>query len=144
MPGRLAKIGGRGAKSLLSGGFPQEKSEMSVNRNGFGPRSSAGDWSNFVARLALFGGSTGAIGLPVFALIGRHQALEAMAWMGLSVAALTYDVWHILRALRGTRCGARGTPRPPHRNPTTTCFTSWIVAPVSQSATRNYHLQVRR
>src|SRR5262245_56698102 len=46
-----------------------------------------------------------AIGLPFLLLIGRHQALEAMTWMGISLSALTYDVWQILRAIRGPKVG---------------------------------------
>ena len=42
-----------------------------------------------------------AIGLPFLVLIGRHQPLEAMAWVGLSLGALVFDVRQILRAIGG-------------------------------------------
>jgi hypothetical protein len=41
-----------------------------------------------------------AIGLPFLLLIGRHQAVEAMAWMAVSLTGLIYDVWQILQAFR--------------------------------------------
>jgi hypothetical protein len=41
------------------------------------------------------------IALPFVLLLARHQPLEATAWLTLAIGALTYDVWHILRAIRG-------------------------------------------
>src|SRR5688572_16996054 len=50
----------------------------------------------------------GAIGLPFLILIGRHQPLEAAAWLGLSLGALIYDVRQILRTFRGSAASASG------------------------------------
>ena len=43
-------------------------------------------------------GST--IGLPFWLLAGRHQSLEAMLWLTLSIGAMAYDVWKILQVIR--------------------------------------------
>ena len=41
------------------------------------------------------------ISLPFMLLLARHQPLEAAAWLALAISAVTYDVWQILRAIRG-------------------------------------------
>jgi hypothetical protein len=81
-----------------------------------------------------------AIGLPFLLLIGRHQPMEAMAWMGLSISALTYDVWQILRAIRSPRGKTAATGAMSDDN------VLYILdsRPGQQVATRNYNLQVRR
>ena len=84
---------------------------------------------------------TGAIGLPFLLLIGRHQALEAMAWMGLSVTALTYDVWHILRSFRAP--AASGSAAAASRSDDKVLYIM-DSRPGQAVATRNYHLQVRQ
>jgi hypothetical protein len=38
--------------------------------------------------------------LPFVLLLLRHQPVEASAWLGLTIGALLYDVWLILRAKR--------------------------------------------
>jgi len=55
--------------------------------------------------------------LPFMLLLARHQPLEATAWLALAIGALTYDIWHIRRAIRGplaspsTYAGASNPPR---------------------------------
>ena len=88
-------------------------------------------------------GWASAIGLPFLVLIGRHQALEAMAWVGLSLGALTYDVWQILRAIRG-RQGAHGVTGMPAVSPDEGVLYIMDSRPGQPVATRNYDLQVRR
>jgi hypothetical protein len=85
------------------------------------------------------GAWVGAIGLPFLLLIGRHQALEAMAWMGISLGALTYDVWQILRAIRGPKVGGAAAAKGDDN-------VLYILdsRPGQAVATRNYNLQVRR
>jgi hypothetical protein len=57
------------------------------------------------------------IALPFMLLLTRHQPLEATAWLAIAVSALAYDVWQILRAIRGplaprsTYAGASNSPR---------------------------------
>jgi hypothetical protein len=80
-------------------------------------------------------GWAGAIGLPFLILIGRHQALEATAWLGISLGALVYDVWQILRAIGG-------------QNRSTAKREDGVLyildsEPGRAVATRNYNLEVR-
>ena len=82
-----------------------------------------------------------AIGLPFLLLLGRHQALEALAWMGLSVGALTYDVWQILRAIRGPYGNAPAAASAKSDDSVLYILDS---RPGQAVATRNYNLQVRR
>ena len=42
-----------------------------------------------------------AIVLPYWVLVERHQAWEATTWLTLGIGALTYDVWQVLRAMKG-------------------------------------------
>jgi hypothetical protein len=85
-----------------------------------------------------------AITLPFLLLLGRHQPLEAMAWMGLSVGALICDVWHILRAIRGPGSGDMGMSAA--ASPKTNDNILYILdsQPGQPIATRNYSLQLRR
>lgn len=54
----------------------------------------------------------GTIGLPFLLMLGRHQSLEAMLWLALSIGAMGYDVWKIMRAIRGPKMQAQVcTPR---------------------------------
>lgn len=85
-------------------------------------------------------GWSAAIGLPFLLLIGRYQPLEAMTWLGLSVGALTYDVWQILRTFRVPRGGASGTALGKNDDNVLYILDSRPGQPV---ATRNYNLQVR-
>jgi hypothetical protein len=80
-----------------------------------------------------------AIGLPFLLLLGRHQPLEAMAWMGLSVGTLVCDVWQILRSIRGPRATSTVSASKPDDN------VLYILdsRPGEPVATRNYKLQVR-
>ena len=81
-----------------------------------------------------------AIGLPFMLLVGRHQALEATAWLGLSVSALTYDVWQILRAIRLPQSAAEPAGLAEKDDGVLYILDSHPGKPV---ATRNYSLQVR-
>jgi hypothetical protein len=85
-------------------------------------------------------GWLGTIGLPFLLLVGRHQPLEAITWMGLSLAALTYDVRQILRSLRD--------PISPLASAASAGKADDILyildnPPGQPLATRNYKLQVR-
>jgi hypothetical protein len=84
------------------------------------------------------GGWGAAIALPFLLLVGRHQALEAMTWLGLSIGALTFDVWHILRTY-GQPSGDAALAR--KDDDVLYIMDSRPGQPV---ATRNYNLQVRR
>jgi hypothetical protein len=50
---------------------------------------------------------TGSITLPFLLLLARYQPLEAMAWLGLSTVGLTFDVWHIVWAIREPQRSSR-------------------------------------
>ena len=86
-------------------------------------------------------GWAAAIALPFMLLVGRHQAMEATAWLGLSLATLTYDVWQILRAIRGSHGRASGASAARDDDSVLYILDSQPGQPV---ATRNYNLQVRR
>lgn len=45
----------------------------------------------------------GTIGLPFLLMLGRHQSVEAMLWLVLSIGAMGYDVWKIVMAIRGAK-----------------------------------------
>jgi hypothetical protein len=47
-----------------------------------------------------------AIAGPFIMLLGRHQPIEAMAWMGLGIGALVYDVRQILLAMNPPKAAA--------------------------------------
>jgi len=84
-----------------------------------------------------------AIGLPFLVLVGRQQVFEALVWVGLSLSALTYDVWHILRAFRQPH-GSSGGPaagRPSPRDDKVLYILD--SQPGQPVATRNYNLHVR-
>jgi hypothetical protein len=85
----------------------------------------------------------GAVALPFLLLIGRHQPLEALVWMGLSVSALTCDVWHILRAIRGPRSGSSGAAATASAKSDDNVLYIMDSRPGQPVATRNYNLQVR-
>jgi hypothetical protein len=87
------------------------------------------------------GGWLAAIGMPFLLLIGRHQALEAMAWMGVSIGALVYDVWQILGAIRGPRSSSAAAGSTKTDDNVLYILDSRPGEPVG---TRNYNLQVRR
>lgn len=89
------------------------------------------------------GGWTIAMVLPFLLLIGRHQPLEAAAWMGLMMAALTYDVWQLRRAIRGPRAGSSvaAEATPPKRDDNVLYILD--SRPGQPVATRNYNLQHR-
>jgi hypothetical protein len=84
------------------------------------------------------------IGLPFLLLLGRHQALEAMTWLGLSAGALTYDVWHILRSFGAPRGGGSGAPAAGAPKSDDNILYILDSRPGQPVATRNYNLQLRR
>jgi len=88
-------------------------------------------------------GWVSAIGLPFLLLAGRHQGVEAIAWLGLSVGTLLYDVRQILQTLRGygahSAAAAVGTKKPDDN----VLYIS-DSCPDQAVATRNYNLLVRR
>jgi hypothetical protein len=85
----------------------------------------------------------GAIGVPFVLLVGRHQAMEAMAWLGLSVGALVYDVRQVLCGFR-----ASATPSPGASGSAAKLDDNVLYIADSRPgqgvATRNYNLQLRR
>jgi len=72
---------------------------------GFGlvPKSWQG-WAYSVAW-----GST--ISLPFLLLVGRHQSLEALLWLALSIAAMAHDVWQILTSINRSKQPVQPTCR---------------------------------
>ena len=88
------------------------------------------------------GAWTGTMVLPFLLLLGRHQPLEAMAWMTLTTGALICDVWQILRAIRGPGRSDAATTSP--AKPGADVLYIMDSQPCQAAATRNYHLQVRR
>lgn len=57
----------------------------------------------------------GTIGLPFLLMLGRHQSLEALLWLVLSIGAMAYDVWKIVRAIRRPDGEAQCSARPAER-----------------------------
>jgi hypothetical protein len=55
--------------------------------------------------------------LPFLLLLGRHQAIEAMAWMGLALMALAYDVRQIWRGFRPFRPSPAASKAAPPQSP---------------------------
>jgi len=82
-----------------------------------------------------------AIGVPFLLLLGRHQALEALAWLGLAVGGLTCDVWQILREIRRPQGDGATAGAAKNDDDVLYILDSRPGQPV---ATRNYNLQVRR
>ena len=41
----------------------------------------------------------GVLLVPFWALLVRHQAMEALTWLGCSLGVLVYDVWQIRRGM---------------------------------------------
>lgn len=86
---------------------------------------------------------SGAMVLPFLVLLGRRQPVEAMLWMGLSIGALSYDVWNILRTYR--------TPTKPatlvkNSRPAGTSHDDHVlyIGESEAVATQNYSLCARR
>lgn len=78
--------------------------------------------------------------VPFWALLMRHQVVEALAWLGCSVAFLCYDVWQIRRGLMPPV--AAGRPGVPQANDGI-----WFLAEENAAlpvATRNYDLKLKR
>jgi hypothetical protein len=55
----------------------------------------------------------GAIGLPFLLMAGRHQSVEALLWLVLSIGAMGYDVWQIVAALRRPKAATQTCPPRP-------------------------------
>jgi hypothetical protein len=88
------------------------------------------------------GAWTGTMVLPFLLLLGRHQPVEAMAWMVLTTGALVGDVWQILKVIREPNRSGPATTSP--AKPTDNVLYIMDSQPCQAAATRNYHLQVRR
>ena len=75
--------------------------------------------------------------IPFLVLLGRHQPLEALIWMGLMIGGLVFDVWHILRSIRSSQETATAKR---DKN------VLYIMdsQPCHVAATRNYQLQAKR
>jgi hypothetical protein len=87
-------------------------------------------------------GWAGTMGLPFLALVWRHQPLEAAAWLGFTMSALTYDVWQILKTIRGPRnAAALATPATQKKEDNVLYILD--SHPGQPLATRNCNLQVR-
>jgi hypothetical protein len=83
------------------------------------------------------GGWAATIGLPFFLLVLREQPLESLAWLGVSIGAMLYDVWQMRRSVArppGTVVGKQEDN------------VLYILdsQPGQHAATRNYNLQVRK
>src|SRR5262249_25784897 len=85
----------------------------------------------------------GAIGLALILLVGRHQGLEAMAWLGLSAGALVFEARQLLRSF-----GVPSTASPVAAGGVAKSDDNVLYitdsCPGQAVATRNYQLQVRR
>lgn len=92
-------------------------------------------WQGWVYSLAW----AGVLLVPFWALLMRHQIVEALAWLGCSVAALGYDVWQIRRGMIPPVVRERPVAR--HANDGI-----WFLAEENAGtpvATRNYHLKLK-
>jgi hypothetical protein len=45
----------------------------------------------------------GTISLPFLLLVGRHQSLEALLWLAISIGAMAHDVWQILKSIKHSK-----------------------------------------
>ena len=89
------------------------------------------------------GGWAGAISLPFLLQIGRHQPVEAMAWLTLGLGALTCDVWQILRGFRAPRVAVTATAASAPKREDNVLYIM-DSQPGQAVATQNFNLQVRR
>jgi hypothetical protein len=87
------------------------------------------------------GGWGGAIALPFLTLVARHQPLEAMIWMALSIGALACDVWQILRAIRAPRRSPAAATAACHPKNDDNVLYILDSRPGQPVATRNYNLR---
>lgn len=55
----------------------------------------------------------GTIGLPFLLMLGRHQSLEALLWLVLSIGAMAFDVWQIFRIIRRPKTQTQTCPQQP-------------------------------
>jgi hypothetical protein len=90
------------------------------------------------------GGWSAAIVLPFLLLLGRHQPLEATAWMTLGIGALACDVRQILKAIRRPRSSSSGAAAGSGTKNDDNVLYITDSQPGRPVATRNYNLQVRR
>jgi hypothetical protein len=82
----------------------------------------------------------GVLLVPFWALLLRQQVVEALAWLGCSIAALGYDVWQIRRGMVPPVVAARAGARQAHEG-------IWFLADENAAgpvATRNYDLKLKR
>jgi len=92
-------------------------------------------------------GWTAAILSPFMLLVSREQPLEALAWLGIGIGALAWDVRQI-RSGMGLPPSRRATPAPA-AVPSAAKHDDNVLyimdsSPGAAVATRNYRMQVRR
>jgi hypothetical protein len=82
-----------------------------------------------------------AIAGPFVLLLGRHQPLEALTWMGLGIGALAYDVRQILLSMKQPQTALAGGP-PPKREDNVLYIMDDSQAH-ARVATRGFNLQTK-
>lgn len=86
-------------------------------------------------------GWLGTIMLPFLVLTGRQQPLEAGAWMTATIAALSYDVWQIMRGYRSPAAATAGNEAAAKADDGVLYILD--SCPSQPVTTRNFNLQVR-
>lgn len=84
-------------------------------------------------------GWAGVLLVPFWALLMRHQAIEALTWLACGIGVLCYDVWQIRRDMIPPVAG-RQTARQGNDG-------IWFLGEdnaASPVATRNYDLKLKR
>jgi hypothetical protein len=82
----------------------------------------------------------GVVLLPFWALMMRHQPLEALTWIGCSIGVLAYDVWQIRRGLIPPVVASQQPARQANDG-------VWFLGEENAAkpvATRNYDLKLKR
>jgi hypothetical protein len=91
-------------------------------------------WQGWVYTVAW----AGVIAAPFVALMTRQQLLEAGVWIVAACAALVYDVYLILRQMRGVPSSKEKSTGQPAAKPSEVLFIGDDAEPV---ATRNFQLR---
>jgi hypothetical protein len=94
-------------------------------------------------------GWASAIAAPFLLLVSREQPLEALAWLGIGISALAWDVGQIRSVMGLPAVRRRSAPATPAVAPAAAKKEDNVLYildsnPGAQVATRNYKLQVRR
>jgi hypothetical protein len=82
-----------------------------------------------------------AIAGPFVLLIGRHQPMEALAWMGLGIGALAYDVRQILLSMNPPKSAPVAAAAPKREDNVLYIMDDSATHP--RVATRGFNLQTR-